>query len=276
MANYILFDKLVEEGSSLISSAKELFKLIELDISYTDSFKQDTGLKTKAFNENKFHGINAYNINLASLAGEDIVCVENSSFLSLSLSKKALQDNPKLKAAIELDLKQELNLSANIVHINELLLQSVGLEKIQSLAKSSFENFNVAVFDGASAIRLEQFTSLSTNETLLSAINANIVKTSTCKNSDGYEILDFNASITDSLAGVFLLDAFDNAADFVLANDITTFKIFDARQKSIAKKVGRDIDLPILNIVQVLLLAFGEKDKKKLGFDTHKVNVTLL
>lgn len=276
MANYILFDKLVEEGSSFIRSAKELFDTLGIHVKYDNNFKKDTGFKTKALCEVKFHATNAYNITLASRDNGDILCVENSSFLSLALSKNALLENAKLKISVEKELGMELDLKANIIHINELLRDSVGFEKIQTLLKTSFQNFNASIYEGSSDVRLKEFTDTSSNDALVKLLGATIIKTSTCKKSDGYEVLETNSFISDSLAGVVLLDAFDNAADFILVNDVTTFKMFDARQKSIATVVGRDIDLPVLNIAQVLLLALGIKDKDKLGLGAHKVKVTLL
>ncbi len=39
---------------------------------------------------------------------------------------------------------------------------------------------------------------------------------------------------------------------------------------------GDNIALPILFLPQILLLAFGEKDKTKLGFAHHKQKVELI
>lgn len=276
MANYILFDKLVEDGSSFIRSAKELFDKLGFSVVCENNFKKDGGLETKALNEIKFHTNNAYNLSLANQGGFDIICVEDSSFLSLNLSKKALLEDENLKAKVEKELETPLNLHANIYHINDILREKIGFAKIQSKLKSSFEDFNVAPFYGTKSARLEDFTDLDIQESLLLLIGANTIKIPTCKNSDGYEILPINATIADKLAGVVLLDAFDNAADFMLISDVTTFKMFDARQKNIAKLAGRDIDLPLVNISQLLLLALGVKDKDKLALDAHKVKVTLL
>ena len=52
--------------------------------------------------------------------------------------------------------------------------------------------------------------------------------------------------------------------------------MFDNKQKSLEKAVGRDINLPVYSIAQVVLMALGCVDRGRLGVDTHKVATTLI
>ena len=55
------------------------------------------------------------------------------------------------------------------------------------------------------------------------------------------------------------------------------FDILDSQRKKLCNVYNRDnIALPILFLPQVLLLAFGEEDKNKLGFAYHKQKVEIL
>jgi succinate dehydrogenase / fumarate reductase cytochrome b subunit len=272
--NYILFDKLCEESyaAPFIQSAKELISKFDLPIKLENNFKKDLGIKTKSLNTTAFHLQNAYNLSIAAHDNLEILCVEDSSLVSLNLTKKALETDEKLKADIKNRLSIELNCEVKITHINELLLQ----EDIKSALKHPFSDFQAAIYKGVNALELERLTDTSATCKLLDLVGIKLVKTFTCKDNDGYELQDANRQIANRLAGTILLDAFDSAADFLVLNDVRTFSFFDSKQKEIAKEMGRDINLPLLTPLQVILLAMGIHEQQKLGLDTHKVKVTLI
>ena len=94
--------------------------------------------------------------------------------------------------------------------------------------------------------------------------------------SDGYEILEVQPTYAKTLASSILLDLFDNAADFVVVCDARSFIMFDTYQKECEKIAGRDINLTVLTLPQLLLMALGETNKTKLGLNAHKVPATLI
>ena len=68
--------------------------------------------------------------------------------------------------------------------------------------------------------------------------------------------------------------AFDLGCDFVIANSIGVFNMFDKKRNKLNKAINRDfINIPVLFLPQVLLLAFGIKDDTKLAFRYHNIPV---
>lgn len=99
----------------------------------------------------------------------------------------------------------------------------------------------------------------------------------TSKNNDlALRASDINKTFSHKLAGQILLEAKDNNADFIVVNDKKAFELFDKEQCKIEKAVGREINMPIVNLEQFNMLLKGEKNKETLGFNKHKVSVTFL
>lgn len=85
-----------------------------------------------------------------------------------------------------------------------------------------------------------------------------------------------NDEFTYKIAGEILLEAKDKSADFLIVKDKNDLEIFDAKQLKIAKVVNREINLPVITQSQFEQLLKGENDTKKLGFDSHKIKISLL
>jgi len=275
MAQYRLFDNIIEKdnANSFVVAAKELLSQLSIEAPVLKNSKPDIATEGKALNEEAFLYNCAYNLALAKGEDSDIICVEDSSYTSLNVTKIMLLENSDLKDAVVSRLKKdnlELCLDTKVLHINEVLRDVVGFEKLQKMVKRPFDKFNIAIFNGNKTQNLE------TNDTILTLLGANIVSFETQNDSDGYEILNASKVFAEKLAGKIMLDAFDNAADFVVTNDARSFVMFEPRQKSLECCVGRDIELSVFSTTQVVLMALGCEDKSKLGLDSHKVPTTLI
>lgn len=270
---YKVFDNIIEKDvlSSYVTSLKELLKELGLEYEVLANSKPDIATEGKSLNEEAFLYNCAYNLSLAN--GDEIVCVEDSSYTSLNLAKMILLEDSELKSKVVQRLQKEnkeLCLDVKVLHVNDILRDVVGFDKLASMVKHSFKDFNVAVFNGNKTLNS------ATVDSILLSIGANLVDFETNEDSDGYEVLHASCEIADKLAGKVVLDAFDNAADFIVANDARSFFMFDNRQKSLEKSVGREINLPVYSISQVVLMALGCTDKEKIGLNTHKVATTLI
>ena len=272
---YRLFDNIVEKdgANSFTVATKELLSRLDIEAPVLQNSKPDIATEGKALNEEAFLYNCAYNLALAKSDNADLICVEDSSYTSLSVARIMLLENSDLKDAVVSRLKKdnlELCLDTKVLHINEVLRDIVGFDKLQKMVKKPFSNFNVAIFNGNKTKNIE------TNDTILTLLGAKIVSFETQNDSDGYEILQASKEYAEKLAGKIMLDAFDNAADFVVTNDARSFVMFEPRQKRLECCVGRDIALSVFSTVQVVLMALGCKDKAKLGLETHKVPTTLI
>jgi succinate dehydrogenase / fumarate reductase cytochrome b subunit len=275
MAQYRLFDNIIEKDSanSFIVAGKELLSQLNIEAPVLQNAKPDIATEGKSLNEEAFLYNCAYNLALAKGESADIVCVEDSSYTSLNVTKIILLENSELKHAVVEKLKKdnlELCLDTKVLHVNEILRDVVGFDKLQKMVKKPFNDFNIAIFNGNKTQNLE------TNDSILTLLGANIVSFETQNDSDGYEILSASKVLAEKLAGKIMLDAFDNAADFVVTNDARSFVMFEPRQKSLECCVGRDIALSVFSTSQVVLMALGCDDRAKLGLDSHKVKTTLI
>ena len=130
-----------------------------------------------------------------------------------------------------------------------------------------FNGFNIASYEGISK---DSCTSLI-NDSRASYVELN----------QKYEDLAPYSTLVDSefslkIAGEILLEAKDNNADFLVVRGNGDIMLFDGKQKSIEKAVGREIQLPVITQKQFSLLLSGEKDVIKLKINTHKVKVSFL
>jgi len=85
-----------------------------------------------------------------------------------------------------------------------------------------------------------------------------------------------NKEFSLQIAGIVLLEAKDKNADFLIVKDKKDLDVFDTMQSQIATVVNREINLPVITQGQFIELLKGEKSKEKLGFTSHKINVSFL
>ena len=142
-------------------------------------------------------------------------------------------------------------------------------ENISSASNISqdFSGFNIAAYHGV-------------KETGLSAL----IEDSRAKCVDfpsSKEDLASHSALSDEdfsykIAGDILIQAKDNNADFILVKNDRTKEFFDQNQAKMEKLAGRDLSMSIVSQDQFIQLLEGEKDKEKLGFNSHKVEISFL
>jgi len=128
-----------------------------------------------------------------------------------------------------------------------------------------FENFNIALYCSLNDASFEDTIKQS---------KANYVELTSKHNE--LPLNATNETLLYQIAGHILLEAVDNNADFLIVNSEDELAIFDAQQKKIDKVTGREINLPVLTKEEFLKILHGEKEKKELGLDTHKINISFL
>lgn len=281
MKRYFLYDTVIqsEKAPSIAIATRTLCDFLKLELPSLKGAKADLGSEVMALNKLKFIEYNAYTLALASKEEANIVCAENSAFISLQLTREALLNDASLRESmIEMLAKKglTLNLGTEILRFETYLVQNVGLEKLSSLVKHSFGAFYVGHFLGTSFCQARKFTDMSLTDSLIELTKAKAVSFLSTYESDGFEVYDVSSTLAKQFAGISMLDMFDNAADFILVDDARSFIMFDFYQKECEKIVNREIGLSVLTLPQMLLLSFGITDKVKLGLDKHKVSITLI
>jgi len=277
MKNYVLYDTILDVNKTLplVKSTKELLKFLDVEISSLESTPRDIGCESIGLDIDAFYNNNANILALASSKKSSIVCVEDSSFLSLKLTLEQINSDEKLQARLE---KENISIDPDIqiYTLADFLLKEIGVKKIKEKVKNSFKNFQAALYLGSYQCQLSNLSDVSSYAKIAQSIGLKLIDYSLKNQVDGYEINDVAQNLSYKMAGELMLDMFDNAADFVLINDARSFIMFDEHQKKLEKTTGRDIDLAVFNIAQLLLLAFGVDDKEKIGLSEHKVNTNII
>ena len=130
-----------------------------------------------------------------------------------------------------------------------------------------FTDFNIASYDGVKQSNLEALV----NEARATYIEIPSRKEDLASNS---LLIDDNFSF--KIAGDILMQAKDSNADFILVKNEKTKEFFDKNQGKMEKLTGRELGLSVISQDQFFQLLEGEKDRRKLGFNEHKVEVSFL
>ncbi len=280
MKSYLIFDSIIqnEKTTPLAISAKKLLEFLNIDAVSFKKAKADIGNEFFGLNKLKFLEYNAYNLTIAANEERDIVCFEQSSLISLAYAKELLTNDMKLKLEIAQRLEKHhisLNLNVNVISIEQLLVENVGIAKLSSLLKHPFTNFNASLFKGTGGCLAAKYNKPDYLNQLTNLIKLKC-NTSIQYESDGYEILEASPTLAKKLASNALLSMFDSGVNFVLVSDARSFAMFDYYQEELEKSANRDIGITIFSISELLLLAFGVMDKNENGLSKHKVAVTLV
>ncbi len=281
MKKYVLYDAIININKTLplVNSTKELFKFLNLKVPVLKNASRDLGCDSIGIDCVGFHEANAKNLALASKENSHIVCVEDSSFLSLNLTLEELKKDEKFRRSIEETLaKEELELDLNIeiLTLAEFLLEVLGKSKIQKKVINSFEKFMAALYLGSYQCQIHKYSNTNAYSDILNVVNLKLVNYNLKNQVSGYDIYDLNEELSLKMSGNLMLDMFDNAADFVVVNDARSFVMFDDLQKDLEKKVGREIGLSVFGLAEILLLAFGMSDKAKIGLNDHAVKTNMI
>ncbi|MDR1460458.1 MAG: hypothetical protein LBI78_02300 [Campylobacteraceae bacterium] len=278
MSEYIIFDALdTKLCTEPFMAAKTLLKKLFIANQTIKTQNNDIGFENHIFNPEAFAEKFASILAQAGKNGEAIIALENSSFYSLQYAKNYISNNSYVKNKIEKKLnllELTTDFLAKVVHVEELLLTKNVIDGIGKNTKQLFEGFKAAVYMGA---HFDFNRNVNNNlNRLFDTIKLSRVHFDRELCPHGYDIHSYAPEVAVKMAGAILSDAFDNGADFIIVNDIRAFYMFDTYRKNIEKVIGRQIPLYVLTIPQVVLLAFGEKDKKLLGFNAYKVKPSIL
>ncbi len=274
---YLLFDNIAnkKDSQSLYLSSIELCSQFDIGLKKVENTNFYDALDVNLLDDGLTSiVIDAYNLALAEESDLAILCLDDLSFNNYTKTKECLKSNKKLKDEVNTKLSQlgkEYKGRVEIKHIIELISNDIGVEKIASRVKNSFKDFNIAVHYGNSYCELKEKLNIENIEIILNSIGAKVIKLDSIYNSLGSEYLNSNSEIAYKMAGEILLDMFDCSTDIVTSTDTNTFIMFDKNQKAIECEMGRDIKIPFLNLAQLILLAIGEVETKKLGLEYHKI-----
>ena len=227
--------------------------------------------------------LNARNICYAENLGLDMVTICNTCQLNTSLTKDRLDNDPILKAKVNEKLKEvglEYKGTATVKHFLYALQDDYGYENIKKLVTKPMTDTNIASFYGCHNIRpshLQNKTNGDENsykpvslDNLVTALGGNAVDYESKNKCCGFHVELQNPETANKLSATAMTDAIDNDADVMVTPCPLCHLRMDVQQHGISAQAGREVDIPVLHLPQMVGIALG-LSPEALGLN-HNIN----
>jgi len=259
-----------ESTPELLSSTLAVAKKLGIELVLLDEASCCGASHLQDFDEFLSLVLNARNICYAEKLGLDMVTICNTCQLNTAMTKERLDSDPALKAKVNEKLAEvglEYKGTSKVRHFQYVLIEDYGLENISAKVETPLSHFNIAPFYGCHNIRpSELHHEVNGNENpynptsldrLIEALEGNSVDYESKNKCCGFHV-DLQAPKTsNALSGGALVDAIDNNADLMVTPCPLCQLNMDLKQDSAGKQLGRDIELPVLHLPQMIALALG-------------------
>ena len=298
-----------ESTPELLSSTLAVAKKLGIEIVLLDEASCCGASHLQDFDEFLSLVLNARNICYAEKLGLPMITICNTCQLNTVMTKERLDNDPEMKAKVNEKLAEvglEYKGTSSVRHFLYALIDDYGLENISEKVEVPLSHFNIAPFYGCHNLRpshthykhnnplpdaevgegggessthevelMEKYThenpyAPTSLDNLIEALEGNSVDYESKNKCCGFHV-DLQAPETsNALSGTALLDAIDNNADLMVTPCPLCQLNMDLKQESAGKQLGRDIELPVLHMPQMVALALG-CSKEEIGL---KFNVT--
>jgi len=259
-----------ESTPELLSSTMAVAKKLGIELVLLDEASCCGASHLQDFDDFLALVLNARNICYAEKLGLDMVTICNTCQLNSAMTKERLDSDPELKAKVNEKLAEvglEYKGTSRVRHFQYVLIEDYGLENISSKVEVPLSHFNIAPFYGCHNIRPSELHEHSNGgenpyaptslDDLIEALEGNSVDYESKNKCCGFHV-DLQAPKTsNALSGGALVDAIDNNADLMVTPCPLCQLNMDLKQDSAGKQLGREIELPVLHLPQMIALALG-------------------
>jgi len=161
-----------------------------------------------------------------------------------------------------------------------LLVEDYGLDKVKQHVKRPLTGLRVGPFYGCYVLRPTSRLGYDEHpdrdrylEQLIEVLGGAAVDYDGARKCCGFPVITMNRETSLSQAGRHVGDAIDAGADALVTPCPLCHLNLDLQQPDAAKVVGRDLDLPVLHLPQLVGLALG-LEPEELGMSMHVVRTT--
>ncbi len=158
-----------------------------------------------------------------------------------------------------------------------LLVEEIGLDELRSRVTRPLENLRVGPFYGCYIVRPRRRIGIDADhprdrylELVIAALGGTVVDYAGSHKCCGFPIITMNKRASLAQAGRHLGDAKDAAADCLVTPCPLCHLNLDLQQPLAEQVVGRELDMPVLHLPQLVGLALG-LEPKELGLGRHVV-----
>jgi len=231
--------------------------------------------------------LNARNIAYAEKHELTMVTICNTCQLNTAMTKHRLDNDANLKAKVNEKLAEvglEYKGSSEIIHFLYAIIDDIGLDKIKEMVVTPLSQFNIAPFYGCHNIRPSELHngSKKTKESayrptslddLIIACGGQNVEYEEKNKCCGFHV-ELQAPKTAAvLTGKAIAGAMDGNADWMVTPCPLCHLKLDTQTKHAGEAIGREVELPVLHMQQMIGLALGcSSDELGLKHHLSKVN----
>jgi len=161
-----------------------------------------------------------------------------------------------------------------------LLVEEIGLERLGSLVKRPLHNLKVGPFYGCYIVRPRARLGIDRDHPrdqylhrVIDALGGTVIEYAGMRKCCGFPIITMHKDASLKQAGRHLGDAVDAEADCLVTPCPLCHLNLDLQQPLAERAVGRELDMPVLHLPQLVGLALG-LEPGELGLNRHVVRPT--
>jgi len=228
--------------------------------------------------------LNARTFALAEQTGEALMMnICSTCQGSMTECQERLDANNEYRLAINDNLREEgLRYDKAVVNKNLawVLVEELGLDELRSRVKRPLTGLKVGPFYGCYIVRPRERLGIDAERPrhpylhqIIEALGGTVIDYAGVYKCCGFPIITMNKEASLKQAGRHLGDALDADADCLVTPCPLCHLNLDLQQPLAEKVVGRELNLPVLHLPQLLGLALG-LEPKELGLQRHVVKPT--
>jgi succinate dehydrogenase / fumarate reductase cytochrome b subunit len=195
--------------------------------------------------------------------------------------QERLDANAEYRALINETLKTEADLTYEKGFTNKnflwLLVEEIGLDTLSSKVRRPLTDLRVGPFYGCYIVRPTDRLGIDEERPrdtylaqVIEALGGTVVEYAGAYKCCGFPIITMNKEASLKQAGRHLGDAVDAAADCLVTPCPLCHLNLDLQQPLAERAVGRELNMPVLHLPQLVGLALG-LEPKELGMQRHVV-----
>jgi len=212
--------------------------------------------------------------NLVKIQDMGLDCVVNCAacYNRMKVANHEILSDPQIRKSVCDAIGRDYDGSVKVRHFIEVLLEDIGLDSITNSVKNPLRDLKVASYYGCLLVRPPKVVNFDDPENptsldkLVKAVGGESIdwpyKVECCGGGLSLSRTDVVVNLTDSILGM----AQSAGADCVAVSCPMCQVNLDLRQQDIKKQTGRDYQIPIAYITQLLGLGLGISPDK-LGFN---------
>ncbi len=197
--------------------------------------------------------------------------------------QERLDASADYRAEVNQTLADEgLEYQGGIVNKNFLwvLVEEIGLDKLKGLVRKPLTDLRVGPFYGCYIVRPTDRLEINREQPrdtyldqVIETLGGTVIDYAGSHKCCGFPIITMNKEASLAQAGRHLGDAVDAEADCLVTPCPLCHLNLDLQQPAAAKQVGRELNMPVLHLPQLVGLALG-LEPKQLGLQHHIVKPT--